>query len=144
MAGLPGWVAQALQWSFGFIMLAGAAMVFLRRGTEPRSITLLLLAVILALPGAGGDLLVVAAPALTFALFAETSGDERPFLPLVPALLMWTVPLLAALFGAVAWPVVPVLVVAMVLAALGRETAWKRGGEDHVTYPAKAERKGAP
>ena len=144
MVGLPGWAAQTLQWSFGFAALAGAAVVFLRRGPEPRSIALLLLAVILALPGAGSDVFVVAAPALTLALFAARPGDERLFLPLVPAALLWGIPVLAALFGAVAWPVAPVVVAAIVLAALARETAWKQVGQDSIAYPVKAERKGAP
>jgi alpha-1,2-mannosyltransferase len=144
MAGMPGWVAQGLQWSFSFAVLTGAALVFLRRGPEPRSIALLLLAVVLALPTATGDSLVKAIPALTLALFAARSDDERPLLPLILALLIWLGPVLAVLFGIVAWPVAPVVVAVIVLAALARETAWKQGSQDAMAYPIKARRERTP
>jgi hypothetical protein len=118
MAGLPAWVAQVLQWSFGFAVLAGAALVFLRRGPDPRSIALLLLAIVLALPGANSDVFVVAGPALAVALFAESQNDERPFLPFVPALLIWSMPLLAVSFSALAWPVAAPLAAGILTYAL--------------------------
>jgi hypothetical protein len=118
MAGLPGWAGQVLQWSFGFAVLAGAALVFLRRGPDPRSIALLLLAVALALPGASSNVFVVATPALAAALFAESQNDERPFLPFVPALLIWSMPLLAVSFGALAWPVAAPLAAGILICAL--------------------------
>jgi len=141
--GLSGWAAQILQWSFGFVALAGAAIAFVRLGPKPRSIALLLLAIVLALPGANSDLLVVAAPALTLALFAENPSGERPFLSFVPALLIWLMPILAVSSGAIAWPVAPVVAAGSMLAALARESAWKRG-QDAVVSPIEARREGAP
>jgi hypothetical protein len=118
IAGLPGWAGQVLQWSFGFAVLAGAAAQFLRRGPDPRSIALLLLAIVLALPGANSDVLVVVSPALAAALFAESQCDERPFLPFLPALLIWCMPLLAVSFGALAWPVAAPLAAGILICAL--------------------------
>jgi len=143
MIGLSGWAAQILQWGFGFVALAGAAIAFVRRGPEPRSIALLLLAIVLALPGANSDLLVVAAPALTLALFAENPSGERPFLSFVPALLIWLMPVLAVPFGAIAWPGAPVVATGSMLAALARESAWKQG-RDGVVPPIETWREGAP
>ena len=146
MVGLPGWAAQALQWGFGFAALAGAALVFSRRGPEPRSIALMLLAVVLALPDAGGDGLVLAAPALTLALFAARPADDRPLLPFAAALLLWIMPAIAVLFAASSWPVAPVLLAAILLAAMAREIAWRPGlaAPGAGACPIEAERERAP
>jgi hypothetical protein len=145
MAGLPAWAAQTLQCGFGFAALAGAALVFSRRGPEPRSIALMLLAVILTLPDAGGDGLVLAAPALTLALFAASPADDRPLLPLTAALILWIMPVLAVPFAASSWPLVPVALAAILLAALAREIAWPGlAGYDTAAVPIKAERERAP
>jgi hypothetical protein len=105
----------------------------------------MLLAVGLALADAGGSL-ALAAPALTLALFAESHADDRPFLPLAAALLLWTMPVLAALVAAASWPVASFLLAAILLVALLREAGWKpgRAGHDVAVYPVKAEREGAP
>lgn len=143
MAGLPGWAAQVLQWSFGFVALVCAAMIFLRRGLEPRSIALLLLAIVLALPVASSDSFAVAAPALTLALFAASPSNEQPFLPLVPAVLLWIAPALAVLCSPLAWPVAPVVAAVVLLIALAQESA---GARDRavVAVPVKAERERVP
>lgn len=129
MLGLPGWLAQAIQWLFSFAILAGAVIVQARRGTEPRSIAIGLSAVVLALPYANAYDLVLAAPALTLALFAESEGDEHLFLPFIPALLFWTLPAFASIFGAAAWPVLPIGLAAILLLAIAREASGRSATE---------------
>ena len=118
--GLPTWAALMAQWGLGFVALAGAIVMMLRRGCEPRGITLALLAIMLTLPDARSHLLAVAAPALTLALFAD-SAEQRPLLPLIPALLIWCMPIVAALFGA---PAAAAALAAITLHALARQSAW--------------------
>jgi hypothetical protein len=123
MAGLPDWVAQIIQWGFSGIALAAAVVVYLRRGADPRAMALALLVVVLALPYSNAYDLAMAASALTLALFAENSTDDRLLLPFVPALLLWTLPVLAPLFGVASWPVLPLVLGVVVLIALAREAA---------------------
>jgi hypothetical protein len=123
MATLPEWAAQALQWSVGFAMLASASVMLARRGPEPRSIASMLLATILALPDASASFLALAAPALTLALFADDSDKDRTFLPFVPALLWWIMPILAPVFGAPLRPVVAAAAATLLLYAVSRELA---------------------
>jgi hypothetical protein len=125
MLGLPGWLAQIIQWVASFAMLAGAVMVYGRRGAEPRSIAIALSMVVLAQPYANAYDLALAAPALTLALFAESQRDEQLFLPFIPALLFWTTPALASIFGAASWPVLPILLTTILLLAIARELAGK-------------------
>jgi hypothetical protein len=106
-------------------MLAGAVMVYGRRGAEPRSIAIALSMVVLAQPYANAYDLALAAPALTLALFAESQRDEQLFLPFIPALLFWTTPALASIFGAASWPVLPILLTTILLLAIARELAGK-------------------
>lgn len=121
MIGLPGWAAEAIQWGFSFIFLAGAVIIYQRRGPEPRSIAVVLLTAIMALPYANGYDLALAAPALTLALFAERPRAERMFLPFIPALLLWTLPVFASFFGVLSWPVLPAVLTAILLVAMARE-----------------------
>jgi alpha-1,2-mannosyltransferase len=117
MGGLPASVAQALQYAFSLMALGTAVFVVRRTGPTPRSIALALLAVLAALPYSQNYDFVVAAPALTVALFTPEPGDERPFLPLVPAALLWVAPVFAIPFGLMALPIVPA-VVSLVLLSL--------------------------
>lgn len=121
MAGLPGWAGYLLQLPFSLVVLAGAVIVYQRRGPDPRSIAIVLWAVVLALPYANAYDLALAAPALTLALFDHGSGDDRPFLPFIPALLVWIVPAFAMIFGSASWPVLPAVLAAGLLLAIARE-----------------------
>jgi hypothetical protein len=121
MLGWPAWAAQAIQWAFSLVSLAGAVTVYIRRGPEPRSVAIALSVVVLALPYANGYDLAIAAPALTLAFFSESLADRRPFLPLIPALLFWIAPVFAFIFGIASWPVVPGLLAVVLLLAIVRE-----------------------
>jgi len=121
MAGLPAWAAQAVQVLVSAVVLGGAVPLLIKRGATPRTMTLALLASILAIPYSSAyDLAILAAP-LTLAFFAERPGDDRLFLPFVPAFLLWVMPPFAWHFGLAVWPVAPGLVAALFLLGLARE-----------------------
>lgn len=125
LGGFPFAAAQALQIGFGLSVIAGAVLLTRRDGLTARTLTLLLLAGIAALAYFELYDLAVIAPALSVALFGGAQDGRRPFLPLVPASLLWLAPPLAIPFGVAHLPVIN-LVVAGVLAA-GLLTEWRRG-----------------
>ncbi|HEY1545848.1 MAG TPA: glycosyltransferase family 87 protein [Xanthobacteraceae bacterium] len=125
LGGLPFAAAQAIQIGFALSVIAGAVLLIRRDGLTPRTLTLLLLSGIGALAYFELYDLAVIAPTLSVALFGSEQSDRRPFLPLVPASLLWLAPPLAIPFGVAHWPIIN-LVVAGVLAA-GLVMQWRCG-----------------
>ena len=115
LMGLPGWFAQIAQGAFSIVVMAKAAQVLNRRGPEPRTIALAVLAALAALPYVNSYDLAIAAPALTLALFDDQR--ERPFLPGWAAALLWLLPAVSIPFGLMKIPVVqPIFAIVLVIA----------------------------
>jgi hypothetical protein len=117
MEGLGDGVAKLLWLGFAVPVFAASILLFVRRGPDPRTVTLALLAVLLILPYFQHYDLAIVAPALTVALFAPSSG-ERPFLSAAPAAALWLAPPFALPAGQLALPIVPVIVAIVVVVAL--------------------------
>jgi hypothetical protein len=118
MMGTGHMAAQALQLAFGLPVMAGAAILMVRKGPDPRTIALALFAVLVALPYTAIHDVAIMAPALTVALFADASGARRPFLSLGPASAVWFAPAFAVPFGYFALPVVSVVTMTVMALAL--------------------------
>ena len=120
MLGVPLWLAQAGQYAFGALVL-WHAIVALRRGgsgggPDAETLVWVLLAGLLALPYVNSYDLAIAAPALTVALLREGAG--KPFLPLIPATILWLAPVFALPFGLLALPIVPLCIAGVLILAL--------------------------
>ena len=114
LADLPGRLAQIVQCAFSIVVMAKAVQLLNRRGPEPRTIALAVLAALAALPYVNSYDLAIAAPALTLALFDER---REPFLPGWAAAALWLVPAFSIPFGLMRLPVVqPVFAVALLFA----------------------------
>jgi hypothetical protein len=127
--GLPGWAANGLQAVFSLFVLAKSVLLFRRRGPDACAITIALFAVIAALPYFSCYDLVIFAPAMTVALF-ERGDRDVPFLPLMPALLLWLAPLYAVPFGMQGWPVIQPILAAVLLVLLLRHDRRPAAAED--------------
>jgi hypothetical protein len=132
MLGVPLWLAQVVQYVFGALVF-WRAIVLLRRdgsgnGPNAETLTLVLLAGLLALPYVNSYDLAIAAPALTVALLRDDAG--KPFLPFIPASVLWLAPMFALPFGLLALPIMPlcisgVLVLALVRAGLPQNARFR-------------------
>jgi hypothetical protein len=124
MAGLGDTVARVLQLAYGLPFLAGAAILFVRQGPNPRTIAFALFAALAVLPYAAIHDLAIVVPALTVALFSPPSEQDceqerdRPFLPLGAASALWFAPAFAIPFGQFGLPVVPIVVLVTLAMAL--------------------------
>jgi alpha-1,2-mannosyltransferase len=126
VAGLPAWAAYGLQYAFSIVVLAGSALLMVRQGLTPRTLALALFAVLAALPYFQNYDLAIITPALTVALFADQPGQNRPFLPIVPASLLWIAPTVGLSFGMLGVPAVPVVVAGSLIWALSGELRSRR------------------
>jgi alpha-1,2-mannosyltransferase len=126
LEGLSFAAAQTLQAGFSLAVVAGSGLLVLRDGLNPRTLTLLLLAALAALPYFQPHDLVIAIPALAVALFGGQAADQRPLLPFVPAVLLWLSPSTSIPFGIAHWPIVNLIVAGALITGLVRE--WRSGG----------------
>jgi hypothetical protein len=130
MVGLPALAAQTLQLVFGLVLMARAIVGYRRRAADARSIAIVLLAAIVALPYANHYDPAIAMHADTVALFGEASQRNDRLLLFIPAVVLWLAAIFALAFGAVGWPVVPVAVAAVALwAALATPLDTRRSGD---------------
>ena len=118
MEGLGDGAAKILQLVFALPVLAATVHLFRRRSPDAQTVTLALLAVLLILPYTAIHDLAIVAPSLTVALFASASRQDRPFLPPAAASALWLAPPFSIPFGQLALPIVPVVVAAVLVAAL--------------------------
>jgi alpha-1,2-mannosyltransferase len=118
IAGLPRWAAWVLQGGFSVAVMAGAVFLYLHKGRTPRTVALGLFAVVMALPYSAIYDLAIVTPALTVALFADQSGEDRPFLPFGAASALWIAPAFAIPLGLMGLPLVPVTIAGTLLWAL--------------------------
>jgi hypothetical protein len=118
MEGLGDAFARVLQLAIGLPVLAGAVVLFVRKGPTPATIALGLFAVLAMLPYTAVHDLAILIAALTVALFAALAADDRPFLPLGAASALWFAPAFAIPFGQLALPLVGVVVTTVLVAAL--------------------------
>jgi hypothetical protein len=124
LGGLSFVAAQVVQFGFGLAVVAGAVLLTWRDGLNARTLTLLLLAGIAALPYFQIYDLAIVAPALSVALFGGEQRDARRLLSFIPASLLWIAPPLAIPFSSYHSPVIN-LAVAGVL-AFGLVTSARR------------------
>jgi hypothetical protein len=143
MFGLPGWAAGWLQAIFSAVVMIRAVQIFRRRGPDARAITLALFAVVAVLPYYNCYDLALFAPALSVALFRNDAGDEREFLPLIPALLLWIVPMLAIPFGMYGIPVAHPIIAGVLLWALFRDGRVRAAATSPAAVPEAGLRPGA-
>jgi alpha-1,2-mannosyltransferase len=104
LEGLSFAAAQAVQFTFALVTVAAAVLLTWRDGLNPRTLTLLLLGGLAALPYFQNYDLAIVAPALSVALFDRRPGespDQPPLLSLAPASLLWLAPPLAIPFGGI-------------------------------------------
>jgi hypothetical protein len=121
LEGLGDTAARALQLLYGLPFLAGAAVVFARRGATPRSIALALFSVLAMLPYTAIHDLAIVVPALAVALFADPGRAGRPFLALGAASALWFAPAFAIPLGQFALPLVSVVILTTMALALAGE-----------------------
>lgn len=145
LIGLPGWAANGVQAAFSLVVLTQAIRLFNRRGADACAIAIAVFAVIAALPYFNCYDLAIFAPAMTVALFGRGRGENVPFLPLVPALLLWLAPMYAIPFGILGWPIVHPVIAGVLLYLLYRHgrteadrAAGGRGRPAHPPQPASA------
>lgn len=124
--GLSYGAAQAVQFAFALVVFVATARLVRRDGITPRTLALLLLAAIAALPYYLVYDLAFVAPALSVALFDPQRATARPFLNLVPAFLLWLVPAMAVVFGLYHWPVANVTVAGVLVLGLATELRFGR------------------
>ena len=137
MLGAPAWLAQAIQYAFSALVLWRAIVGLRRGGPTAETLTLVLLAALMALPYINSYDLAIVAPALTPALLGRPPG--RPFLPLSPALILWVVPVFALPFGLLGLPIAPLCVAGVLgLALLRAERAKGAGFLSAATGPTAA------
>jgi hypothetical protein len=129
---LMGFSADAgygLQCIYALVVLIGSAALAIRCGMTSRVVALGLFAVVAALPYFANYDLAIIAPALAVALFADRPGENRPFLTIAPAALLWMAPIFSSAFDAISLPVVSLAVSAVLLLALyGQAIARRRAG----------------
>ena len=121
MAGLGDTVARALQVAYALPFMAGAVLLFVRQGPNPRTIAFALFAALAVLPYAAIHDFAIVMPALTVALFSSPDQQVRPLLPLGAASALWFAPAFAIPFGQFGLPVVPIVVlVTLAIALIGQ------------------------
>lgn len=120
LMGLSGLAANGLQGVFSVAVLAKSVRLFGRRGPDACGIAIVLFAAIAALPYFNCYDLAVFAPAMTVALFDPARRDDRSFLTLPAALLLWLAPVYAVPFGMQGWPVIQPILAALLLELLFR------------------------
>jgi alpha-1,2-mannosyltransferase len=118
IGGLPRWTAWAFQLAFSIVVMGTAIFLFIRKGKNPRTVALGLFAAVAALPYSAIYDLAIVMPALTVALFAEQSGEDRPLLSQGLAAALWLAPSFAIALGLVGLPIVPAIIAATLLVAL--------------------------
>ncbi len=134
LGGLSFAAAQAVQFGFGLLVIAGAVLLTWRDGLTARTLTLLLLAGIASLAYFQLYDLAMVAPALSVALFGGEQHDRPPLLPLVPASLLWLAPPLAIPFGISHSSIINVVVAAVLATGLVME--WRRGSGSNLCTPS--------
>jgi hypothetical protein len=122
--GLSFGVAQAIQIAFSLIVIAGTTLLVRRDGINPRTLALLLLTAMVALPYYEHYDLAIIASALAVSLFAAQPATARPFLGFFPAGLLWIAPAMAVVFGMNHWPVANVAVAGVLV--IGIVLEWRR------------------
>jgi alpha-1,2-mannosyltransferase len=121
MAGLPGWLAQLVQYAFSLVVMVKAALLLRRHDphdVDAGAMALCLLAALAALPYFNSYDLAIVAPALAVALLEQRPADRAPFMLPVPAALLWLAPALALPLAVLALPIVPAIVAAVLLLGL--------------------------
>jgi alpha-1,2-mannosyltransferase len=132
LMGFSASVGYGLQYVYAMVVLIWAAALAIRCGMTPRVVAIGLLSVLTALPYFSNYDLAIAAPALTIALFASQPGEERPFLTIIPASLLWMAPVFSASFDALSLPVVSVGISVVLLLAMYGQTIACRGATPSV------------
>jgi hypothetical protein len=121
LMGFSASVGYGLQYAYGMVVLIGAAALAVRCGMTPRVVAIALLAVLASLPYFANYDLAIITPALTVAMFRSQPDEDRPFLTIVPASLLWMAPVSSAAFDAMSLPVVSLAIAAVLLLAMYRQ-----------------------
>lgn len=105
--GLDNVPAQVLQYGLSAILLLRAGQLLRRSDGSARSLTPILMVLVASQPYVNHYDLAIVAPAMAMALFGGKEGD-RPYLPEIPALVLWVTPLLAMLVALERLPIAAV------------------------------------